>query len=46
LPDELVQPLLGRRPVAFVVDIGPVRRTGRLPVDRCAVQRVFANVLS
>jgi hypothetical protein len=36
LPDELVQPLLRRRRVALVVNIGPPRRTRRLPVDEHA----------
>jgi hypothetical protein len=33
LPDELVESLFGQRPVAFVIDVGPVRRTGWLSVD-------------
>ena len=28
-----MQPLFGHRSAAFVVDIGPVRRTRRMPVD-------------
>jgi hypothetical protein len=33
LPDELVEPLLGRGAVALVVDVGAVRGARRLPVD-------------
>jgi len=34
LADELVQPLFGHHPAALVVDVGPVRRTRRLPVKQ------------
>src|SRR5262249_59182164 len=36
LPDQLVQALLRHRAVALLVDIGAVRRAGRLPVDQNA----------
>src|SRR5262249_49633804 len=34
LPDQLVEPLLGDRAVAQVVDVEPVRVAGRLTVDQ------------
>src|SRR5918995_5890169 len=36
LPDELVQPLLGHRSVALVVNVDPMRRIRRLSVDEHA----------
>jgi hypothetical protein len=36
LPDKLVQPLFGDGPVALLVNVCPMSRVGRLPIDQHA----------